>query len=292
MKKAITMLSVLSVFSILLVSTGCGVSQTNSGNTDSNVLSSSETISENSSVLESIISSNIVSCENVSSDIASQKTVSNDKIEKKTIAEKDKKYNSEGKLLIYTDKYSYSPDFTRIYSTVDELYNESKNIVYGTVKTVKRNTVEMSENSLYKFDVIKSYKGEIKANSVISVSCSGAWVPYSEVKDKMSDTYTKNYTKSELKNALINLNKMGAAPAPLEGEKFMLFLGDKSKSDKYWPVDTYPEDLSFMGRFYYVDGKLTRFKPGKEPNIYQNSDKKVKEKFTLKELETEISKCK
>lgn len=278
MTKRILCYSILSLFIIL---SSCTL-QTNliSSNISSENISSLTVSDAISSEIESNTNSKINS-EN------SQKTANASSTQEN---KNGRKYNSDGKLLIYSNKNSISPDFAKIYSTVEQLYKASKNIIYGTVKKVKRHKVYGFENSLYTFNVEKSYKGSIKVKSDITVVCSGAWVPYKQAKIHINPKIFKGYSKEELSNAVVNMNSSGSAPAPLENDRYVLFLGDTSKDEKYCPAGGYIEELFFMGRFYYVGNNLTRYKPDKEQNFYQlNQKKKVKEVFSLDELETLIN---
>lgn len=65
-------------------------------------------------------------------------------------------------------------------------------------------------------------------------------------------------------------------------------IGSGIKDEKPFPTGAYVQIGSFMGRYYYQNNKLMRFKPANEPDLYKNSN----DVFSFNTIDEELGKRK
>lgn len=175
---------------------------------------------------------------------------------------------------------SVIPDFFKIYKNVDELNEDSSNVVYGTVKEIENYDESGAAMTCYKFVIEKSYKGSLKENDMISVLAVGGYVRLQKYIEVFGDGKFEDFSEAQRKTTVIKENPMNA-PVPKENDKYVLFLSEPIKDEAPLPNGVYSEIGAFMGRYYYDNDIFTRYTPVGESNFYGQED----EKYSLSEME-------
>ena len=192
----------------------------------------------------------------------------------------------------YSNKIEISStlDFAKIYQNVDELYEDSQNVVYGKVKEIAYIDDSGAAITSYKFLIENSYKGSLKENDMISVLAVGGYVRLQKFIEVFGDAKFKDYSESKRNQTVIQENVMGA-PLPQENEKYLLFLSDPIKDESPLPDGAYSEIGAFMGRYYDKENArngntLSRYVPKDELDFYGGGN----ENYSLSEFENILQK--
>ena len=192
----------------------------------------------------------------------------------------------------YSNKIEMSStlDFAKIYQNIDELYEDSQNVVYGKVKEIAYIDDSRAAITSYNFLIENSYKGSLKENDMISVLAAGGYVRLQKFIEVFGDGKFKDYSESKRNQTVIEENVMGA-PLPQENEKYLLFLSDPIKDESPLPDGAYSEIGAFMGRYYDKENArngntLSRYVPKDEPNFYGGEN----ENYSLSEFENILQK--
>ena len=96
-----------------------------------------------------------------------------------------------------------------------------------------------------------------------------------------------DYSQKEIDDTIIKFTGAGQ-PLTKVGDKYVLFLSPPIKDEKPFPTGAYVQIGSFMGRYYYQNNKLMRFKPANEPDLYKNSN----DVFSFNTIDEELGKRK
>ena len=182
---------------------------------------------------------------------------------------------------------SSSLDFEKIYNNIDELYNNSINVIYGTVRKVEYIDDSGAALTCYDFVVERSYKGELQENDMITVLATGGYVRLQKFIEVFGDGKFKDFSETKRSQTVLKENPMGA-PLPKVDDKYLVFLSNPIKNEAPFPDGAYVERGSFMGRYYYEGDKLVRYKPADEPDFYSDTN----DRYTLKEVESILEKQK
>ncbi len=189
-----------------------------------------------------------------------------------------------------------APSFARIYYRVSELYEDSTDILHGTVKSTENFDETGVGNTLYQFEITKTYKGDLQPGQTISVMTSGGYVRVSKMIEVFDNEFRfSDLTEAQKQNGVYEDFFMGV-PIPEAGEEYVLFLASTKDDDPQppFPSGIYVEKGTFQARFVKrEDGTFSRHVPPYEPEFFKDLDTQEtpKQSFTLPELEQEIAAC-
>lgn len=177
--------------------------------------------------------------------------------------------------------------FEKIYNNIDDLYNEADNVVYGTVKSVEYFDETGVALTYFNFIIEKVYKGELNENDMISIMTNGGFCRLKNYIKVFGNGKFSDYSQKEIDDTIIKFTGAGQ-PLTKVGDKYVLFLSPPIKDEKPFPTGAYVQIGSFMGRYYYQNNKLMRFKPANEPDLYKNSN----DVFSFNTIDEELGKRK
>ncbi len=180
-----------------------------------------------------------------------------------------------------------SPDFSKIYSNVEELYPDSENIVCGTVKEISYFDNSGVGNTIYTFAVENVYKGNLEENDLISVLTAGGYARLSKHIEVFGKGKFSSYTAEQINNTVLKTDFMGSSELKV-GDEYMIFLSAPINNEPPFPDGVYTEIGAFMGRYVRTNNKFSRYVPEDEPNFYGVEENQV----SLKEFEAELNAAK
>ncbi len=186
-------------------------------------------------------------------------------------------------------------DFARIYYRVPDLYEDSTDILRGTVKSTENFDETGVGQTLYQFEITKTYKGDLKPGQTISILARGGYLRVSKMIEVFDNEFRfSDLTEEQKQNGVYEDFFMGI-PIPKVGEEYVLFLAStKDDPQPPFPPGIYGEIGTFQARFVKrEDGTFSRHIPPYEPEFFRDSDAQEtpKQSFTLAELEQEIAAC-
>lgn len=179
------------------------------------------------------------------------------------------------------------PNLAKIYSNIEELYPDSENIVFGTVKEIYYFDDSGVGNTIYTFAIENVYKGNLKENDIISVLTAGGYARLSKHIEVFGKGKFLNYSDEQIKSTVLKTDFMGSSELKT-GDKYLIFLSAPINKEPPFPNGVYTEIGAFMGRFVYTNNKLSRYVPEDEPNFYGVEEKQI----SLKEFEAELNAAK
>ena len=170
--------------------------------------------------------------------------------------------------------------------TVDAMYENSSQIIKGEVLNVKFTDNEGSPYIVFDVKVLKSYKGELNKNDLITVSTAGGYIClYDYVKKANMEDRFKDIPAAEQKKKLLEDRTNYNEPYPTAGEILFLPLLDETKI-KSNPIPGTYCIINGESTIYRTDknGKLTReyntlIKYGKYKKDKNNIDSFTEEWF-------------
>ena len=137
------------------------------------------------------------------------------------------------------------------------------------------------------FIIEKVYKGELNENDMISIMTNGGFCRLKNYIKVFGNGKFSDYSQKEIDDTIIKFTGAGQ-PLTKVGDKYVLFLSPPIKDEKPFPTGAYVQIGSFMGRYYYQNNKLMRFKPANEPDLYKNSN----DVFSFNTIDEELGKRK
>ena len=162
-------------------------------------------------------------------------------------------------------------DFAKIYRNIESLYHGAENIVYGTVRDIQYTDEDAAPRTIYTFQVMDSLKGEIPADSLVSISESNGFVRLQTFIDVYGKDHFGEISKEEIENGVLRQSVAGA-PLPETGERYVLFLGEKHTEGRI--AGAYAVIGNFMGK--YVLNASTqlykRYQPSDDSDFYAVKD--------------------
>lgn len=180
-----------------------------------------------------------------------------------------------------------SPDFAKIYNNIGELYPDSENIVFGTVKEIYYFDDSGVGNTIYTFAIENVYKGNLEENDIISVLTAGGYARLSKHIEVFGKGKFSSYTDEQIKSTVLKTDFMGSSELKT-GDKYLIFLSAPIDNEPPFPSGVYTEIGAFMGRYVCANNKFSRYVPEDEPKFYGVEEKQI----SLEEVEAELKAAK
>lgn len=159
------------------------------------------------------------------------------------------------------------------YFNMEDNWNSANNIVYGSVSKIRYFDEFGLASTFYDFKIENVYKGDLNIGDIITVDTPGGYVRLEKEIENFGKSHYEEWTNEEIKNT-IYFNDFEGSPAPKEGEKYMLFLKEPENNipDNLVKGLLYYESGIFRGRYYYnQDNRLERYCPS--PGFYHSPEK-------------------
>ena len=167
--------------------------------------------------------------------------------------------------------------------TLEELAEQSDNIVYGRVLSTQNYDQSGRGQTLYTFEIQRSYRGNLLPGDTISVVADGGYDRLRRYVAVHRSGHFEDMTQQEIDASMIYSAPAMGAPLPEEGDIYLLFLDQPLAGEEYEPKGAYSEHL-FSSRFICgEDGTLSRYVP--EENYYGEGERS----YTLEEMERHLS---
>lgn len=111
----------------------------------------------------------------------------------------------------YSNKIEVSTNlhFEKVYNNINELYDNSTNIVYGTVKEVEYIDDSGAAMTCYDFVVEKVYKGDLIENDMISVLANGGYIRLQKFIEVFGDGKFEDYSETKRNQTVLKESPMG-----------------------------------------------------------------------------------
>lgn len=162
-------------------------------------------------------------------------------------------------------------DFAKIYRNIESLYHGAENIVYGTVRDIQYTDENAAPRTIYMFQVLDSLKGEIPADSLVSIGESNGFVRLQTFIDVYGKDHFGEISEEEVENGVIQQSVAGA-PLPETGDRYVLFLGEKHTEGRI--AGAYAVVGSFMGKYVLNPSTqlFARYQPSDDGDFYAVKD--------------------
>lgn len=200
-------------------------------------------------------------------------------------------FSMEGRM-IFQDQMT-GADFAKRYSNIESLYHGAENIVYGTVRDIQYTDEDAAPRTIYTFQVLDSLKGEIPADSLVSISESNGFVRLRTFVDVYGKDHFGEISEEEIENGVLRQSVAGA-PLPETGERYVLFLGEKHTEGRI--AGAYAIIGNFMGKYALNPSTrlYERFQPSDDIDFYAAKDPATgaavrEEPMSLEEIKEAVS---
>ncbi len=185
---------------------------------------------------------------------------------------------------LVVEELQQDEDFEKIYPDFASIYEDAASVVAGEVVEVQYLDEDAVPRTVYSFLVTDVWKGDVEADSLISVCESNGYIRLSTWISIYGEDGFENLTDAERASGVIRQSLCGT-PLAEEGEDYVLFLGEREYEGSL--EGAYAVIGDFMGK-YVLDagtGLYARFCPASDPDLYVAEDGSVEEPMSMEEME-------